>query len=199
MTATLTKTWQKLARRMGCDGNPMRRRSDRVEAWLLPGAIATFFALCPVVAYGTSSVIHHENARAVQAAKSWQRVDAMLLRSAPGPQQTDNGANAWFVETMARWTFDGRQYTGDVPVLSNARAGAIVPILLNKQGQVEAPPLPQSQISNLDVEAILFALMLLALAVTGLTRLIHRALDRRRFAGWDSAWMEVAPRWRSQA
>ena len=199
MTATLTQMWQKLARRMGCDGNPMRRRSDRVEAWLLPGAIAAFLALCPVVVYGTSSVLHHENARAVQAAKSWQRVDGVLLRSAPGPQQPDNGANAWFVQTMARWTFDRRQYTGYVPVLSGARAGTIVPILVNNQGKVQAPPLPQSEISNLDVEATLFALMLLVLLVTGLTRLIGGALDRRRLAGWDSAWLEVAPRWRSQA
>ena len=84
MMATPTTTWMKLTRRLGRDGNPLRRRSDLIEAWLLPAVIAVFLALCPVVAVVTAAWVHADNAAARHAQLSWHRAEAVLLQAAPG-------------------------------------------------------------------------------------------------------------------
>jgi hypothetical protein len=73
MTAT-TMLWTKLARRMGCDSNPLRRRCDRIEAWLLPAAVVVFLALCPLVAGVSSLWTRADNTARQHAALSWTSV-----------------------------------------------------------------------------------------------------------------------------
>jgi hypothetical protein len=45
---------------------------------------------------------------------------------------------------------------------------------------------------------ILLALAALAVVVAVLTRLARWALDRKRIASWETAWLAVGPRWRHQ-
>ena len=67
MTARPTTTWQQFKRQMGLDGNPLRRRSDIIAAWLTPVMIFVFAALVPVVATVTSTLVRDENAAVVRA------------------------------------------------------------------------------------------------------------------------------------
>jgi hypothetical protein len=45
MMAMPTTTWLRLARRLGRGTNPLRRRTDVIEAWLVPAAFVVFLAL----------------------------------------------------------------------------------------------------------------------------------------------------------
>jgi len=193
-----TTTWVRLSRRLGMDGNPLRRRADRIEAWLAPAAIAVFLALCPVAAVGVSAWVHANNAAVQRAERSWHPVKAVLLRAAPGPAETDGGANTWTVWTQARWSVGGVQRTGAVPVPAKSAAGSTHTVWLNRAGAVEAPPASPSQVAGLADTATSIALTALAVLLAGLTWLIRRALDRRRLARWESAWLTTGPRWSHQ-
>ena len=198
MMATPTKTWLKLTRRLGVDGNPLRRRSDLLDAWLLPVAIAAFLALCPIVAVVTGVWVRADNAAQRHAQLSWHREQAILQAAAPGPEFSDNGANSWVIWTPARWTTDGRRYGGDVPAAAGTRAGSAVPVWLDQSGKVRTPALTVAQLRNRVVTVTSFALAGLAILVAGLAWLMRRTLDRRRLAGWETGWLAVGPRWSRQ-
>jgi hypothetical protein len=198
MMAMPTTKWMKLTRRLGCDGNPLRRRSDLFEAWLLPAAVAAFLALCPIVAVVAGAWVRADNAAARHAELSWHRVEAVLLQAAPGPEFTDNGANSWVVWTAARWTIDGRRYVGDVPAAATSRAGSTLAVWLDRSGRVRTPALTMAQLRGRFVTASWISLASLAVLLAGLVSLARRALNKRRLAGWETAWLAVGPRWSRQ-
>ena len=198
MTVTPTTTWMKLARRLGRDGNPLRRRSDIVEAWLLPAALAAFLILGPIVAVVTVAWVHADEGAARHAQLSWHQVDAVLLQAVPGPEMSDYGANGWLAWTPARWTVNGLRHSGEVPAAAGSRAGSAVPVWLDRAGKAHAPPLTAAQLGDRAVTATWIALAILAMLLAGLAGLGKRALDKRRLASWETAWLAVGPRWSHQ-
>ncbi len=195
---TPTMTWLKLARRLGRDGNPLRRRSDLIEAWLMPAAIAAFLVLGPIVAVGTAAWVHADEAAARHAQLSWHRVDAVLLQAAAGPEMSDNGGNSWVVPTRASWTVDGQRHVGEVPAAANSRAGSTMPVWLDHSGNVRPPPLTAAQLGDRVVTATWIALAGLAVLLAVLAWQVQRTLDKRRLASWEAAWLTVGPRWSHQ-
>jgi hypothetical protein len=198
MTARPTTMWLKLKRRMACDGNPLRRRSDVIAAWLTPVAVLIFVALIPVAATVTSSLARAENAAVARAMPAWHVVDGRLLRSAPGPEQTNHGGNLWNEVVPAQWTFRGHQHSGAVPVLSGSRAGDRQKVYLNDAGQVQTPPLDPSQLADRTDTITFIALGVLAMVLLTLKAIARRILDGRRLAAWESDWLAVGPRWSHQ-
>jgi hypothetical protein len=198
MAATPTTTWMKLTRRFGGDGNLLRRRSDLVDAWLLPAAIAAFLVLGPIVAVVTVAWVHADEAAARHAQLSWHRVEAVLLQAVPGPEMSGNGTNSWLASTPARWTVNGRPYSGDVPAAAGSRAGSVAPVWLDRAGKVQPPPPTAAQLGDRAVTATSIALAILAMLLAGLALLGKRALDKRRLASWETAWLAVGPRWSHQ-
>jgi hypothetical protein len=191
-------TWRRLARRWGQDHNPLRRRSDLIEAWLLPAAIIAFLTLGPLVAVTAGLWIRADNAALRHAQLSWQRVPAVLLVAAPGPVMSDNGANTWVDWTLARWTADGRWRTGDVPAAAGTRAGSTVPVWLDGAGNVRLPALTPAQTGRPVIAVASLALLGLAVLLVSAALLGRRVLYRRRLAAWETAWREVGPRWSQQ-
>jgi hypothetical protein len=196
---TPTTTWTRVARRLGLDHNPLRRRSDVIEAWLLPVTVVTFLLLGPLVAGLIGLRVHADNAAAQRAERSWRQVPAVLLKAAPGPMMSDNGANAWLVWTPARWAADGGTRTGVVPAPSGTRAGATVRVWLDRTGAVRVPPLTPARAGDRIVVAMAFALAALAVFLAGLALVTRAVLDRRRAADWEAAWLSVGPQWSRQA
>ena len=194
MTAP-TMTWRRLTRGLARDHNPLRRRSDLIEAWLLPAAIAAFLALGPLAAGGAALWARADTAAARHAQLSWRRVSAVLLAAAPGPIMSDNGANSWVVWTPARWISGGQLRLGKVPAAAGTRAGSTVDVWLDRAGDVQAPPLTPGQAGDRVIVAVLIALAALAALLAGLSRLARRILDRRRLAGWETAWLAVGLLW----
>jgi hypothetical protein len=190
-----TATWTRVARRLGFDHNPLRRRSDLVEAWLLPAAVAVFLVLSPLLVGAASAWVHNENAAARQAERSWHRVAAVLLEAVPGPLMSDNGANTWITWIPARWTSDGQRHVGEVPAAAGTSAGSTVSVWLDREGSVQAPPLNAVQIRDRVVLAAVVALSALAVFLTAVTLISRCLLDRRRLAGWAAAWLSVGPQW----
>jgi hypothetical protein len=190
-----TMTWTRLARALGSDHNPLRRRSDLIAAWLTPAAIAIFLVLGPLAAGGAMMWVHASNDAARGAARQLHQVPAVLLQPVPGPLESDGGANDWLTWTPARWTAAGQQHVGEVPALSGTPAGATVLAWLDRAGHVRIPPMTAAQAADRVRAAAGMALSILAglLIVAGVAG--HGILNRRRLAAWEAEWGLVDPSW----
>jgi hypothetical protein len=192
---TPTTTWKRLTRRLGRDGNPLRRRSDVIDAWLLPVAIVVFLALCPLVLALTGNWMRTANASEHRAQASWHHVQAVLVQAVPGPSQTNHGTNSWITWTPARWTAAGVEHTASVPAVSGSPAGSVVTVWFDSKGSVHLPPLTPGQAGSRVLEARLTGLAILAVVLAIMTMVVRRFLDRRRVASWEHAWLSVGPSW----
>jgi hypothetical protein len=190
-----TTMWTRVSRRLGFDHNPLRRRADRIDGWLLPALIAAFVILGPLVVGAAGLWVHTDDAAAQRAEQSWHEVRAVLLAPVAGPAISGNGGDSWLVWTPARWTADGRPHTGNVPAPAGTSKGAVVPVWFSRAGQMQVPPLNAAGARDRIVVAALFALASLAVVLTVLGVLARWLLDRSRLAGWEAAWRSVGPQW----
>jgi hypothetical protein len=75
----------RLARALGLDRNPLRRASDRAEAWIRIGLLAIFLIAGPIAALSTGGWAYHAGiAASVQPVPS-HPVNATVLRPALAP------------------------------------------------------------------------------------------------------------------
>jgi hypothetical protein len=190
---TPTMTWTRLTRRLRDDHNPLRRRSDRVEAWLLPAALAAFLVLAPLVAAATIWQVHAANAADTRAQQALHSVPAVLLAAAPGPLHRHG--SSWLVWTPARWTAGGVTRTGQIPVGSGTPAGSRVRVWLTRSGQVRLPPLTPGLARARSLFAASLALAALACALALAARVGQWRLNRRRLSDWAADWLAVEPQW----
>ena len=192
---TPTMTWTRLARALGSDHNPLRRRSDLIAAWLAPAAIALFLVLGPLVAGGAVIWAHEGSAAARRADRDLHAVPAVLTAAVPGPLMTAGGANSWVTWTQARWTADGRPRAGLIPAPAGSPAGSTVPVWLDSSGHAQLPPPTAGQVRDRAITAAAGALTALAVLLAALGLAGRCVLNRRRLAAWDTAWQVTGPSW----
>jgi hypothetical protein len=186
---------ERLARRLGLDNNPLRRRTDRIQACLGAGLLVAFLVGAPFLAIAAARWAGHVGTAEQRAQRAWHEVSAILLRAAPTPVVFASGlqGGAW---VPARWTApDGRARTGEIEVSTGLAAGTKVPIWVTTEGSPTGPPLTPRAVTARAVMAAFLAPVLLATALACLAGIGRWVLDRRRLAGWDSAWASVGPHW----
>jgi hypothetical protein len=193
-----TTMWTRTTRRLGFDHNPLRRRLDLIDGWLLPAAIIAFLLLGPLAAAVAGLWAHAGNLAVQRTDRSWHQVSAVLLEPVPGPLFSDNGANSWLVWSPARWVADGRARAGDVPAPAGASADTTVKVWINQAGEVQAPPLTAAGARNRILIAALFALAGLTALLTAAAVAARWVLDRKRIASWEAGWHSVGPQWSRQ-
>jgi hypothetical protein len=154
-----------------------------------------FLALCPLILSLTGSWMRTANANEVRGQADWHSAQATLLQPVPGPQQFDHSANTWITWVQATWTDAGLVHKGDIPAVAGSRAGMHVTIWLDSGGRVHTPPLTPGQEGSRVLEARVAGLAVLAVLLAIMIILLRRLLDRRRLAGWESAWLSVGPTW----
>ncbi|WP_314412934.1 Rv1733c family protein [Streptomyces kroppenstedtii] len=169
--------------------NPLRRRSDRIEAWtlltvwllaLLAGTLAGLWA--------TRSV---ELGLARERAE-WRPVTALLTERAPG---TASGSERVWAEV--RWSVaDGRAHRGQTRVEPGSAAGAPVTVWTDPQGRMVTRPPTEAQASlRAGLIGILVGTSAALVPLAG-GRLVSERLQRRRLEQWDTEWERVGPQWR---
>jgi len=99
MTPGRPRRRTRLARALGLDRNPLRRASDRTEAWIRIGLLAVFLIAGPVVAIGAGGWAYHGGMTvgSVQPGPS-HRASAIALRPASAPSYQEpvgGGSQAW--------------------------------------------------------------------------------------------------------
>ncbi|ETK38004.1 Rv1733c family protein [Microbispora sp. ATCC PTA-5024] len=181
-------------RRYRPDRNPLRRRSDRMEAALAAVALAAvLLALWPALAVGR--VVYDAGSAAERVGPSVrQRVPAVV---AAWPPQTLAESRALLGEATVRWTLpSGEVRTGRVPTALLVRTGSRVAVWVDPAGRPTTPPQDRTETVARAGAAgfgVLAAGAALALCVFAVGRAV---LDRGRYRDWDDAWAAADRRWR---
>jgi hypothetical protein len=120
----------RLARAFGLDHNPLRRASDRAEAWIRVGLVAIFLIVGPLAALDAAHGAHHAGITGapVQDART-HRVTAGLLQSvhaAAGPAKANGSGLAGM---GARWEDTGSSVRTD-EVFAGVTALALLALAL---------------------------------------------------------------------
>ncbi|MFF7791397.1 hypothetical protein [Streptomyces sp. NPDC007991] len=174
--------------------NPLKRRADRVEAWVVLGV--WMLTVCVAVLAGLTVGRSVEDGLARERVE-WRPLVARLAERAPGTA-SENGdvSRAEHVWAEARWTAaDGSSHSGQVRVLAGSRAGSPVTVWTDREGRQVTRPVTESQAR---IRACLIggvAGICAATAPLAAGRAVRRRLERRRMDQWDTEWSRFGPLW----
>ncbi|MCO8303360.1 MULTISPECIES: Rv1733c family protein [Streptomyces] len=173
--------------------NPLRRRSDVVEAWvvLVTGLVMAVGGPAAGVAAGTTVDASLRQERADR-----HRVPAVLKEDAPVPQPAADGSTTGQVRAVVRWTGpDGTVRTGVAQVHQGSRAGTATEVWTDGRGRlVQQPPTSEQMVTRAVLAGTSAAAGVGAVSLAG-RGVVRWRLDRARAQEWGRAWAEVGPRW----
>jgi len=171
--------------------NPLRRRSDVVEAWIV---LATWIAaLVGGLFAGQAAAAVTEDMLVARRAAA-HAVPAVLTENADRPPAlTGDGTNGT-VQARVRWTApDGTVRTGPARVVPGRAADTSVTVWIDHGGDlVREPPSAEEARLQSALTGVLVAVGTGAVAC-GCGRLARLRLDRRRLRDWEAEWARVAP------
>jgi hypothetical protein len=184
----------RIARALGLDGNPLRRRTDKIGACLVALLLAVFLMGAPFLSVVAVGWAGHHGAAELRAKRSWHQVSAVLLQGATALAAT---GRIRYYQVLARWTTpDGRVRTGRIPVSADMLASRTVPLWVNSAGSPTGfPPNRHRLVLADETTAAAVAIMALGTLLSCLAWAGRWVLDRRRLADWEVAWAAVGPEW----
>ena len=183
----------RLARRLGADRNPLRRRTDRIAAWLAALLVVVFIIGAPAVSMAAVGWVGRSAATWQHAARSWRQVRAVVTSAAPASPSLDLSGYSW---VRARWIApDGRARAGLIPVSVAVAAGQTVRVWVDTAGTPTGPPLTTGTVVADEVRTAAVAVIALGVILLCLMRAGRQLLDRRQLARWEAAWAAVGPEW----
>ncbi|MFF7731970.1 MULTISPECIES: hypothetical protein [unclassified Streptomyces] len=174
--------------------NPLKRRADRVEAWVVLG-VWLLTVLVGVLA-GTAVSRSVEDGLARERAE-WRPLVARLAERAPGtPSDKTRVSRAEQVWATARWSAaDGSEHSGQLRVPAGTAAGAPVTVWTDPEGRQVTRPVtePQARVRASLTGGV--AGLCAALVPLGAGRGLRGLLERRRIDQWDAEWSRFGPMW----
>ncbi|WP_308373072.1 DUF3592 domain-containing protein [Streptomyces sp. MUM 2J] len=178
-------------------GNPLRRRSDIVEAWTAL-AVTVLLVLGSPLAGVVTGWWAYDDARAMAAQQraDRHRVSAEVVGTTPDRPPAMQGAAPRTFSVEVRWTeAGGRARTAEVRVPAGTRSGDTVDVWFDSAGRnVPAPPGETAAWQHA------FTLGICSAGATAATVLlaqsaVRRGAMRRRMAEWDRDWALTEPQW----
>jgi hypothetical protein len=186
---------RRLARKLGLDANPLRRRIDKIATWLVAQFMVVVLVGVPLFAVAAFTWAARAGAAEQRAERSWREVPAVLLRSVPAPESLA-GAVFGYSWVPARWTApNGQVRSGDIPVVVGLTAGRKVRLWVDAAGRPTDVPLTHRAVVARAATAAAIATTGLLIALSCLALIVRWLLDRRRLADWELAWAIVGPQW----
>ncbi|TQL24130.1 hypothetical protein [Streptomyces sp. SLBN-134] len=178
--------------------NPLRRRTDTLQAWFGLGVLVAVLAVAPVAAVlvGDAARGHYEDTARHQN-QTRHQTDATLTRDAPRHPEpgSDEEKKTRYPVDVHVVTRDGRVRTTRTEVQPGLTAGNTVRIWVTADGEASAPPLTRKEVRSRAMGWALLAAIGVALTGAAAHALTGLALRRRNLDEWDIAWAETAPRW----
>ncbi|MFE5142507.1 hypothetical protein ACFRDV_33465 [Streptomyces fagopyri] len=171
--------------------NPLRRRSDALEAWivLVAGALTVLGGVLAGL-LATQSVEHG----LARQRTEWHSVLALLADDVPKPTASATGADIVWAEV--RWTAaDGSPRAGQARVSAGSRAGTPVTVWTDDDGRLVTRPASPSQARlRASLVGILMGVSAAGVPFIG-GRLLRGHMERRRMDRWDEEWQRIGPLW----
>jgi hypothetical protein len=177
--------------------NPLRRRSDVLEAWMVVAVGLLLFVGAPL-AGAVAGWWAHGEARAVAAEQraDRHRVRAEVLGRTPDSLPSVQGGREHAYRATVRWTDpDSGLRTGTARVPAGTHRGEVIDVWFDGKGRSVLPPPDESAVWQ---HTLTLGLCATGGAVAGvlLVRSVARgALNRRRMAAWEREWALTEPQW----
>lgn len=177
--------------------NPLRRRSDVIEAWLLLATLVLTLFAGAVTGLAVAGAVDRSLAERRAASRT---VSAVLVRDAAEAQPspvTEDGSGDGRVWVKVRWTApDGTGRTGRAEAGAGDKAGSVVTVWTDDAGRlISEPP------GGADARFQTVMAGLTVAAATGGTVvlggwLVRSRIRQRRSEEWEAEWRQVEPLWR---
>ncbi|MFJ8193959.1 hypothetical protein ACIQ8D_30005 [Streptomyces sp. NPDC096094] len=177
--------------------NPLRRRSDVVEAWTALVVAVLLIVGAPLLGSATAWWAHGQ-AQAVAAEQRAERhrVSAEVVGRTPDtlPSVQADGQHSY--RATVRWsTPDGAERSTTTRVPTGARHGDAVDVWLDSRGRSVPPPTDGSAVWQHTVTIGVCTTAGAALTVLLAHCAVRRVALRRRLAEWDRDWALTEPQW----
>jgi hypothetical protein len=188
---------RRAGRYLGLDRNPLRRGVDVIEAWFRTVLIAALFVAGPLLAWHVGMATYRNGMHEAHDVRDRFQVRAVLQEDALGyAVSSDYAARPIELPVHATWNGPhGDPHTGGIMPGTARRAGAVVTIWTDAQGNVVAAPPQRDQALANGFGVATMALFGCAALVVGGGLLMRAAFNRRRLARWKVQWMSVEPHW----
>ncbi|MDT0464874.1 Rv1733c family protein [Streptomyces gibsoniae] len=177
--------------------NPLRRRSDVVEAWtsLLLAVLLCVGAPLVGTAVGWWA---YGDAHATQTTQRTERhqVPAMVLQDAPAAAPSAQGAKQPLYRVPVRWTEPGKgTRTTVAKVPAGSLSGDRVQVWLDAKDHGVSPPPTDAAVWQHGLTAGVWAAAGVAGTVFLGRAVIGRIAERHRMAEWEDEWARTGPDW----
>jgi hypothetical protein len=188
----------RVARGVRPDRNPLRRTSDRVEAFIFGGLIVVAAVGAPVGASVAGDWAHGQAARAAEVQRQTRHQVQAVLTEPPHASAGGFSMNST-APAQALWIApNGVWRKGPITVPADSAKGTAITVWTDQAGDVTSAPLTPAQVADQGTFATL-ATVALVLVGCLLTALATRVLvNRHRMAAWTAGWAVTAPRWNPQ-
>ncbi|MGW3095336.1 hypothetical protein [Streptomyces sp. CdTB01] len=177
--------------------NPLRRRSDVVEAWTVL-AVAVLLLVGAPLAGAVAGWWAHDHARAVAAADRAARhqVRAEVVGTPPDRPTTTPGGRDHAYPVRVRWT-DGAAgtHTAQARVPAGTRRGDTVDVWFDSHDHSVPPPPGESQIWQHTVTVGTCAAGGAAALVLLVNVVVRRVATGHRLTEWEREWARTEPQW----
>ncbi|MFV0137588.1 hypothetical protein ACLGIH_31120 [Streptomyces sp. HMX87] len=177
--------------------NPLRRRSDVVEAWTVLAVAVLLFVGAPLLG-AASAWWAHGQAREVAAEQRAERrqVRAEVVGKAPDALPSVHAGGYHSYQATVRWTEPGGiEQSTAARVPADTRRGETVDVWLDSEGRYVLPPADATTVWQHTL-TIGVATTAGTVTVVLLARCaVRRVAMRHRMAEWDRAWARVEPEW----
>ncbi|MET8449695.1 Rv1733c family protein [Streptomyces sp. NPDC005209] len=177
--------------------NPLRRRSDVVEAWTAL-VVAVLLVVGAPLAGALAGLWAHGEARTLAAAQRAERhhVRAQVIGDRTDRLPAVQGGREHAFRAPVRWTEPGNEtHTALARVPAGARQGDVVDVWFDTRGRGVAPPPDEAAVWQHTVTVGVCAAggaAALALVAHGVVR---RASLRHRMTEWERDWAHTEPEW----
>ncbi|MFE0515295.1 hypothetical protein [Streptomyces sp. NPDC058964] len=174
--------------------NPLRRRADMVEAWVVLGAWLLTVLAGVLAGLVTARSVEYSLAR---ERVEWRPVVARVVGKAPGTSGSDTGTGAGErVWAKVRWKVaDGSSHSGQARVAPGSADGAPVTVWTDPQGHLVTRPASMSQAHFRSAFIGVLAGVSTAAVPFIAGRALCARLERRRMDHWDAEWARLGPQW----
>jgi hypothetical protein len=174
--------------------NPLRRRSDVVEARIIlatwAAAVVGGAAVGAVVAQAVDGALEHDRAGRMP-------VSAVMVRSAPSATRgVATGATYDRVRAEVRWTDTGGTVrTGETSVRAGTAAGTAVTVWTDGRGHLVSGPIGSAEAAARVGLTGAGAGLVDGLLVLAAGRTVRLRIERRATDEWAVEWARVGPQW----
>ncbi|MFH9086555.1 hypothetical protein [Streptomyces sp. NPDC017673] len=175
--------------------NPLKRRADVVEAWVVLGACLLTVLAGVLAGLAAAGSVEHGLAR---ERATWRPTVARVVAQVPGkpPVHSGHASAGERIWAEVRWTVtDGSAHTGRIRVEPGSKPGTPVTVWTDPQGHLVSRPTSASEAAfRSTLTGLLVGASTAAVPfVAGLA--VRSRLEHRRMEAWDTEWARLGPQW----